>query len=553
WNRVRCKMSPYECMIGRRIEALVWDGSQFLAIGNSGTDRVYRITGDGLRIAGDCPGGFYRDIEFNGSTYVTVGDHSFAWSSDGEHWFPSWNPEVDCPCFTERSKLRSLAWTGSQWVAVGSVPCGAVVLTGPDGASWDLQLIEGPALESVAWSGERLVAVGDVSLTSLDGTSWSVVPSLPAGMKAVTWTGTEWLAVGSAGRIFSSVDGISWAQVGAVGGCPDALAAGGGAAVAVGYHSMAWFDDHSGWVDLLRPAPEAAAVLWDGDRFVAVGPTRVHGSGDGKAWRRLECGMPHSVVDAVWDGHGYLAVGFKWVGTGWTVPSAQYSADGATWSEVVLPAEASADDEHGFRAVAWSGSLFVAVADTMVLTSEDAVSWQVVEPGPDAVDLVWDGSRFVALGSSGALVSDDGEHWAGPYEVWGPSTPDLLGHEPRLAAGDGLLVAVAPDGTLAASADVVSWAACDVDVDSPVADVVWTGSDWVAVTLDEQVLTSVDGLVWSRQQVPWEPAIPSGTDRVPNRFRLASGGGRVVAVSQDLALVRDCVPPPPRHGGGRVR
>ncbi|HSN56640.1 MAG TPA: hypothetical protein VLT32_18365 [Candidatus Sulfomarinibacteraceae bacterium] len=58
WGRVRCTMGPDECLVARRIEAVLWDGFQFLAIGNSGRDRVYRITDDGLGLAGDCPGGF---------------------------------------------------------------------------------------------------------------------------------------------------------------------------------------------------------------------------------------------------------------------------------------------------------------------------------------------------------------------------------------------------------------------------------------------------------------------------------------------------------------
>jgi hypothetical protein len=251
WDEVVCTMSPGECMIARRIEAAVWNGSEFIAIGNSGLDRVYRISGDRLEIAGDCPGTWYRALAFNGSSYVAVGDYSTATSPDAGSWEQRWNPEVVCSCVSEIVRLSSVTWAGSRWIAVGDVSCAGVILSGSDSATWHLQLVASADLRSVASDGARTVIVGGASMVSSDGVSWDAITDLPAGMLTVEWTGALFLAVGVGGAIFASEDGVSWDQVGTTNGCVESLAAGGETVIAVGQQTMSRFDPTHGWRDLV--------------------------------------------------------------------------------------------------------------------------------------------------------------------------------------------------------------------------------------------------------------------------------------------------------------
>jgi hypothetical protein len=554
WDRASCAMGADECLIARRTEAVVWNGTEFIAIGNSGLDRVYRIANNRWEIAGDCPGGWYRGLAFNGSRYVAVGDHSIATSEDASVWIHQPAPNIDCPCLVEVARMTSVAWTGGHWIAVGHVSCGGVVMTSPDGTTWSVTVGEGENLQSVASRGSLTVAVGDASIITSDGVSWSAVPGLPSGMRTVAWTGSEWIAVGTGGTIFSSRDGVAWSVAGRASGCIDEIAAGGDMVLAVGLQTMARFDSRLGWTDLYRRAPEAAAVIWDGRRFLASGRSRLHESTQGRDWKRLECGGVSGLDDVAWDGTTYLGVGTVFPGyTGIKTPIAQASTDGATWTWLELPSSILGEP-RGFRAVVHGDAGFLVIADDVVLTTQNGSAWQVYPFDYDATDVVWDGARFVALAATGALLSDDGASWEGPYEIWDPATEDLPNHQPRIATNSNVYVVIRPDGAMAVSQNAVDWDDCAVDSPSPVADVMWTGEDWIAVTIDEQILVSRNGASWRREAVPWEasPFDPPGGSPLPNRFRLGAGGGRVVAMSDGVLLIRDCTPPAPRRSGRRM-
>jgi hypothetical protein len=554
WNRASCTMGADECLIGRRTDAVVWNGTEFIAMGNSGHDRVYRIADSRLEIAGDCEGGWYRGLAFNGSRYVAVGDNSIATSENASVWIRQATTNVECPCSVELARMTSVAWTGSQWIAVGHVSCGGVVLTSPDGTTWDVRAGEGEHLQSVATNGFLTVAVGDASIITSDGVSWDAVPGLPAGMRTVAWAGSEWVAVGTGGTIYSSLDGVEWIVAGSANGCIDEIAASEDTVLAVGLQTMARFDSQLGWTDLYRRVPEAAAVIWDDRRFLASGRSRVHESIDGRDWRRLECAGVQGIDDVGWDGAMYLGVGTVYPGfAGRKTPVAQASQDGVMWTELELPSAVFAEP-RGFRAVAPGDAGFLVIGDDVVLTTRDGSEWQVFPFGYDATDVVWDGARFVALAAAGALLSSDGASWEGPYEIWDLATEDLPYHQPRIASNAGTYVAIRPDGAMAVSRDAVAWTVSTVDPSGPVADVVWTGDDWVAVTMDEEVLVSRDGASWRREPVPWDASSfdPSGGSPLPNRFRLGVGGGRVVAMSDGVLLIRDCTLPSPRRSGRRM-
>ena len=223
--------------------------------------------------------------------------------------------------------LYGIAKAGDQVVAVGA---GGTVMNSSDLVNWDTPS-SGVAhlLRSVAWSGSRFVAVGDdsatgeaVILSSDDAANWTVRKTAgectatgcaaPAILSSVIWTGTQFVAVGQTvlspggphALVLTSADGATWLQ----------QAAG---TVALGTASESAFQ----------------SVVWSGSQFVAVGygpdgnaAAWTSADGDTWTWRTIQ-GTPNQVLrDLTWAGGRYVAVG--WSGASGTMFR---STDGVTW------------------------------------------------------------------------------------------------------------------------------------------------------------------------------------------------------------------------------
>ncbi|HLZ57394.1 MAG TPA: hypothetical protein VKR06_10645 [Ktedonosporobacter sp.] len=106
---------------------------------------------------------------------------------------------------------------GSKLVAVGtSSPNGlesssssGTILTSSDGNAWITQNFSiSQGLRSVVWSGSQFVAVGSggIIVTSLDGRTWTAQRSGTSEqhLESVTWSGTQFVAVGDSGIILTS-------------------------------------------------------------------------------------------------------------------------------------------------------------------------------------------------------------------------------------------------------------------------------------------------------------------------------------------------------------
>ena len=113
-----------------------------------------------------------------------------------------------------------MAWNGASLIAVGGLARqGAVfTFTVPDTTVWtesggDLK----KPLRSVIWTGAQFVAVGGEGGVAIspDGVTWSEQRS--GGFQdllGVTWNGSLFVAVGD-GVMFTSVDGVRWQEPGA--------------------------------------------------------------------------------------------------------------------------------------------------------------------------------------------------------------------------------------------------------------------------------------------------------------------------------------------------
>jgi hypothetical protein len=285
-----------------------------------------------------------------------------------------------------------------------------------------------------------------------------------------------------------------------------------------------------------------------------AGRQRFFTSADGVDWHRLETGVEHQIWDLAFDGYRYVAVGGDWNHGTWA--EVLYSTDGRHWRaadvELVEPPRPTPSLLDN---VVSDGSGFVALGGRTVANSEDGISWQqrTVFPdepwiGPSA--LLWDGARYLAVTPVGSWISRDGLAWHGPHPIW-PEPCWPWTSRMSLAYNGESYVTVAPGCGIASSSDGETWSV-HAGHEARQTSVVWTGWQWVAVSLDGTLHTSPDGVVWTVEEVPWHPMPPPDADWQPV-FRLAVGGGVTLAVGDGVTLTRRCAEwSSPRRPLGRV-
>jgi hypothetical protein len=282
---------------------------------------------------------------------------------------------------TIAASLASVAWSGTQFVAVGAIPGSSfatnvgAILTSPDGITWTPRNSGTSAfLIGVVSSGTAFVAVGGNStvggpatiLTSADGVSWTprAAPGTLGGgaLTGVTWSGTQFVAVGSIpgsiDTILTSPDGITWTPH------PPGTSKG------------------------------LSAVTWSGTQFVAVGGSgQILTSPDGVTWTSRNSGATNGLRSVAWSGTQFAAAG------GFEITT---SPDGVTWTP-----RSSATTAQLF-AVASSGTEFVGAGyGGPLTTSSDGVTWTPRAPGAGAVlsGIVWTGSKFLIVGTSATEIA----------------------------------------------------------------------------------------------------------------------------------------------------
>jgi len=268
--------------------------------------------------------------------------------------------------------LNSVAWNGALFVAVGW----SVILTSPDGITWDQQQMPpeyasmpGLVLKSVVWSEPLqlfLVAGDDNALmTSPDGLSWTSRQSgLDWGFISCAAAFDTLLLVSFYNPIalITSGDGVSWTRY-----------------------------------DLIRPFDKMAA--WD-TLIVGVGGGEIHTSRNGADWTLRHDG--DSLVHCVtWFDEASLWIAAGHLGYFLT------SADGVNWAGI----NAGAGEISTLRDAASLGSHCVIVGTAngpgLAMTTTDAVTWTRSE-----IDSVgWlngvtaSPARWVAVGENGVILT----------------------------------------------------------------------------------------------------------------------------------------------------
>lgn len=204
--------------------------NQFLAVGREVYQPGAQTSPDGINWSGwptntsvyDLNGVVYgknRFVAVGGLDAVTLVTSSV----DGKTW--------GTPGLAGIGALRSVAWSGSTFVAVGQAPVipGSIVpspiIRSTDGTTWYTQSSgTQQKLFDVAWGGGKFVAVGSGStpplttikaiiLTSANGIKWTPQSSgTSSDLRSVAWGKGQYVAVGVNGTILTSANGITWTK-----------------------------------------------------------------------------------------------------------------------------------------------------------------------------------------------------------------------------------------------------------------------------------------------------------------------------------------------------
>lgn len=275
------------------------------------------------------------------------------------------------------------------------------------------------------------------------------------------------------------------------------------------------------WRCVNPTAGQAAVCSWlwdvgtDGSGFVAVGERgKLMASTDGFSWEDRVSGTDEHLNGVIHNGSLWVVVG-----GGGTILT---SLDGVVWTS------RSSGSSIRLADVTWDDTLglFVAVggeflSSTRILTSPDGVTWtpRTSKSYTDIRGVVCDGLRCVAVGASGTIqTSPDAVTWtltppqASAANLNGVTTNGSL--FVIAAQGDsygGPYILTSPDGT--------TWTQVENGAKN-LKDIIWSGSQFVAVGTLGVSYTSPDGTTWT-------PRYPGGNREL---FGVAFDGTTYVAV-----------------------
>jgi hypothetical protein len=183
-------------------------GPTLVALGESGL--VYASTNNGASwtalkplggAIGTCNAGAYGKNASGQTFYVAVCDNGYmAKSPNGS---TNWESGPVVVVNGAGVNLHGIAWTGSQFVAVGD---NGAITTSADGVKWSLlktSAVSGPLRSVAVSSSGTIVVVGDNGIeTSNDGSNWTAqTEGAAVAMMGATYGNGEFVAVGSGGAV----------------------------------------------------------------------------------------------------------------------------------------------------------------------------------------------------------------------------------------------------------------------------------------------------------------------------------------------------------------
>ncbi len=236
-------------------------------------------------------------------------------------------------------------------------------------------------------------------------------------------------------------------------------------------------------------------IVWGNDRFIAVGEGVIAVSLDGIEWQVSSSTPLNSVA---YMGNRYVAVG--------KFGTAVVSDDGVNWTS------GSAETNETLCDVYFDGNQVIALGENGgVYTSFDGIEWSKGGVGFDVAlnSISRDGSRY-------EIVTDDGEvftsldcknwNWVLSETAGGNTSSggNTVRGALRLGGGmediiwDGkMFVAVGVEGDIFTSVNGINWTKKNSYSKSTLHSVIWTGTQYVAVGESSCILTSPDAVSWT--------------------------------------------------------
>lgn len=501
--------------------AVVHAGGQWLAVGST-----IAVSSDGLtwtEVTSPAPGLWFHDPVWTGKSWAVAGFNSMNGppsggvflSPDGGIW------QRGGLVLPEFNRIYSMMWTGSELIA----STGGEVLASSDGVGWTNFAPAGHGwVHELLGAGQRIYAFFDgpvATFTSSTDDTWMQVnddSNKPAlAFRTVATHGTEVLLGGWDGALlYSADDGATWKAVSS--GLDGTI------------HALRWF----------------------AGRWVAVGSDGgVSSSADGIQWEPFSSGTLAHLECVVWHDGTWVAGGR--VDSGPNRHLKQFglftSPDGKQWSDRSFSIAPHSSWNALIHTVLHTGEKWMAVASSAVLTSVDAVTWEVQPFSHNTISAAWNGSRLITVDYPPeedlglARTSDDGGKTWNP--VWG------LGESPLAVTWSGSQFVMLSFTGLHTSETGApgTWKRRDLPPDvrcrAVHADpdgIVLVGSQWGPDFGESAaVLTSRDGGSWTRCELPAAPALNS-IDKAGSLYVAVADDGVVLTSGDSLSWTRGQTP-----------
>lgn len=472
------------------MSSVAYGNHMFVAVGDYGLIKT-SVDGHDWKEVGYNNGCNFRDITWNGSKFVAVGDYEMAESDDGITWEYQSNGY---------RYFNSVTYKGDLFVAVGDgYTASATIVKGNNSPVWTYSTKSQYTLYCVTRNESKFVAVGDnVTATSDDGITWNykeISKTNHYKLYGVTWDGSKFVAVGDEITATSVDDGLTWV-----------------------------FPDYS---HNTTSRYTLYKVIWDGSKFIATGVDDdiTATSDDGVTW---DC-KKAKIGNIAYNGSLYVAVCSNTAtstnGITWSIKQREYSftditnngimyvavvgsyygygiansKDGSNWSFVL--------DCGNYKGVTWNGEEFVAVGYEITATSKDGVTWKTFDQSYSFNSVIWNGDKFVAGVGQGIATSSDGVTWSLKYSgysivsiAWDGKKFVGVGYKEISQPDDSITF----DGMIVTSTDGgETWICKDNANNYELNRIIWNGSTFVAVGLWASA-TSPDGTTWSYETNDYE-------------------------------------------------
>jgi len=400
-----------------------------------------------------------------------------------------------------RTLYAVISGPGGTRVAVGN---SGSILTSTNGGDWQVQNSNvNEDLNGIAHDGNNTyVVVGrsGIILTSTDAITWTVnIFNHPDSIsdtryRAVTWSTTlnTFLAVGDSGIVARSTNGTDWIAENTNTGKP------------------------------------MLDVIWVTDKFLAVGGgTTTTGvlegivltSSNGIDWQKQSVG-PNVLRSIIHDGAQYIIAGDN----GSIYTSANANNDWGV-KKSITNSVASED----LKDLSYNAPNYVAVGNNgTVLTTTDANSTWMNQGYQDTTtstlrSVVWDGTRYTVVGTN-KILSNNSATLSNLDEIISGATNKISGI--AWNDDDSQYLAVSSDTQqVYTSSNGFTWdfSATSTGSAGNFNDLIWDGTQYVALESNSKIFTSTNGLTWA----------PVTSDITNNMNGISWNGATYVVVGDD--------------------